>query len=185
MDSFKPLLEIKGKTLVENAINLFKDTGVKEIVTVIGYRSEALIPIIEKTASRSVVNENYQYGMLSSIQKGVAELKDICDAFFLLPVDIPCVRTSTVKQLLEKYHGNPSALICYPESDSRRGHPPLIASSLIDRLVAYSGEEGMRGFLKGYENRAVTVPVADPFIHLDVDTEEDLSQLQKEIAKFS
>ena len=86
MDEFKPLLEVEGKSLIENAIALFKDTGIEEIVTVVGYRAETLIPIIETASSRYVVNENYQAGMFSSIQKGVVELKDACDAFFLLPV---------------------------------------------------------------------------------------------------
>ena len=58
MGSFKPLLEIDGTSLIEYAVTLFRNTGAEEIVTVTGYRSETLIPIIERTASRYVVNEN-------------------------------------------------------------------------------------------------------------------------------
>ena len=58
MGEFKPLLEIDGKSLVGHTLDLFRNTSVKEIVTVIGYRSEDLIPIIERAASRYVVNEN-------------------------------------------------------------------------------------------------------------------------------
>ena len=42
----------------------------------------------------------------------------------------------------------------------------------------------MRGFLGGYENRSTSVPVADPFIRLDVDTAEDVVNLKKQISGF-
>ena len=185
MDEFKPLLKINGTSLIEHALALFRNTGVEEIVTVIGYRSETLIPIIERAASRYVVNENYQNGMFASIQKGVAELKGKCDGFFLLPVDIPCVRTATVSQLLARYYENSSALVCYPQFDARRGHPPLIAGSLIDHVISYDGEGGMRGFLRRYEDHAITVPVADPFTLLDVDTKQDFLRLENELKKYT
>lgn len=185
MGEFKPLLEIDGTSLIEHALALFRNTGVEEIVTVIGYRSETLIPIIERAAARYVVNENYQKGMFSSIQKGVAELKDKCDVFFLLPVDIPCVRTATVRQLLAQYYENSSALVCYPQFDARRGHPPLIAASLIDHVISYVGEGGMRGLLRRYEDQTITVPVTDPFMLLDVDTKQDFLRLENELKKYT
>lgn len=181
MGGFKPLLEINGKSLVEHAITLFRDAGVLEIVTVVGYRSEDLVPVLEAASCRYVVNKDYQCGMFASIQKGVAELAGKCNAFFLLPVDIPCVRSATVKQLLERYSQSPSPLVCYPQFDARRGHPPLIAACLMDHVISYNGEGGMRGLLRKYEDQAVDVPVADPFVRLDVDTERDFQFLVNRI----
>jgi len=185
MGEFKPLLKINGTLFIESALALFRKAGVKEIVTVIGYRSEELIPVLEVASSRYVVNGSYQNGMFSSIKKGAAELRERCDAFFLLPVDIPCVRIATVKQLLEKYYENPSTLVCYPQFESRRGHPPLIASSLIDHITAYTGEGGMRGLLRRFEDQAINVPVDDPFVRFDVDTKEDFFCLENEIGKYT
>lgn len=170
--------------MIENGIRLFNNSGVERIVTVIGYRAEALVPVLKASSSRYVINEEYQDGMFSSILKGVVELKEECDGFFLLPVDIPYVRPTTIRKLIERFNADPSLLVCYPEFEARRGHPPLIASSLIDQIVAYSGEGGMRGFLQGYASRATSVPVADPFIRMDVDTEEDVVNLKKEISGF-
>lgn len=185
MGCFKPLLEIKGKSLIENTVNLFRNTGVQEIVTVIGYRAEELLPVLVAISSRYVVNESYQNGMFSSIKRGVAELRDRCKAFFLLPVDIPCVQVATVKKLLENYYENPTTLVCYPQFDARRGHPPLIAGSLIDHILDYTGEGGMRGFLGRFEDQAVDVPVDDPFVRLDVDTKEDFFRLEIEMKKYT
>ena len=181
MGEFKPLLKIDGKSLLERAIALFRDTGAEEIVTVVGNRAEELIPIIRRTSSRYVANKNYQKGMFSSIRKGVAELKGRCDAFFLLPVDIPCVQAATIRQLLAAHNSNSSLPVCYPVFQNRRGHPPLIAARLIDHVISYTGKGGMRGFLRTYENHALNLPVDDPFVRLDVDTKHDFVRLKNEV----
>ncbi|KPJ97870.1 MAG: hypothetical protein AMJ60_10060 [Desulfobacterales bacterium SG8_35] len=183
MTGFKPLLEINGKTLAEHAIGLFQISGIAEIVTVLGYRSEDLIPLVNAASSRYVINDNYQAGMFSSIKQGVRQLRETCDAFFLLPVDIPFVRSATIRQLLDAFNKNPATLICYPVFQAKRGHPPLIACSLADRILAHGGQDGMRGFLRQYEDRALMVSVDDPFIRMDIDTNEDLSRIQNELQK--
>ncbi len=180
MQAFKPLLTIGGKTIVERVMELFRGAGVTDIITVLGHRSEELIPVVEAVSCRYVVNRNYRDGMFSSIQRGVEELQGTCDAFFLLPVDIPLVHPNTIRYLLDSFSKNTTALVCYPQFQSRRGHPPLIDSSLADQILAYDGQGGMRGFLRRYEDQAIVVSVVDPFIRMDLDTREDLFLLEKE-----
>ena len=100
--------------MIEHAIRCFNDAGTDIIMTVVGHRAEDLIPVIETTPSRYVINDNYRDGMYSSIQKGVIELHDACDGFFLLPVDIPLVTTGTIRKLKEEFVKDSSILVCYP-----------------------------------------------------------------------
>lgn len=180
MDGFKPLLTIRGKKLIEHVADLFKEAGIDDLVTVVGHRSAELIPVVEAVSSRWVVNLHYSEGMFSSVQCGVKVLRGSCDAFFLLPVDIPLVSPSTISALLDGLKKNPAAPVCYPQFQSRRGHPPLVATSLIDTILEYDGQGGMRGMLRGYEGRAMTVEVEDRFIIEDIDTRADLVRLKKE-----
>ena len=69
-------------------------------------------------------------------------------------------------------------MVCYPQFQSRRGHPPLINSKLIDEILSYSGQRGLREFLRRHENQAISIPVEDPFIRLDADTPKDLLLLK-------
>ena len=183
MTGFKPLLDINGKSLLEHAISLFKTTGIDKIITVIGHRSEELIPVLESASVSYVINDAYQDGMFSSIQCGIRELRKSAGAFFLLPVDIPFVHSSTIEKLLERFKRDSTTLVCYPQFQARRGHPPLIDCSLAEQVLTYDGRDGMRGFLRQYEDRSIVVPVDDPFIRMDMDTQEDLSRLIKELKK--
>lgn len=177
MKEFKPLLRVGGKRLIEHAITLFAGLGIPS-VTVVGHRSQELMPIIARTSSRAIFNQNFQDGMFSSIQCGVKELSAY-ETFFLLPVDIPLVHAETIAQLLSARGEHPSHLIYYPQYLGKRGHPPLISTKLIPEILGYSGTDGMRGLLRNYANKSINVPVADRFITMDADTREDFYHLRK------
>lgn len=178
MIKFKPLLRIGDKLLIEHVIWLFKSCGITRVITVAGYKAEVLIPSLVTASSEYVINENYNDGMFSSVQRGAEKLKDECDAFFLLPVDIPLVRPATIRKLLDIYD-DPISSVYYPTFQSRRGHPPLIAGRLIHPILEYHGTDGLRGLLHRYRESAVEVPVSDPFVLMDADTPEDLAHLEK------
>ena len=184
MKRFKPLLRIGEKTFAEHAIALFKSAGIGNVVTVVGHLSEKLIPVVKAASSRYVINDRYDNGMYSSIQTGVKALRHPCDAFFLLPVDIPLVRPATVRQLVDGFYRHAAPSVCHPRFESRRGHPPLINAGLVDRILTYNGADGLRGLLRSVEDQAIDITVDDPFIHLDADSDEALRVLREKYSRF-
>ena len=184
IEDFKPLLEIGGQTLIERVVNLFKTARVHEVVVVVGHRGDEIIPVLEGTPCRVVINPDYRGEMFTSVQVGARELRGRCDAFFVLPVDIPLVRPLTVRRLMERFRDR-SALVCHPLSGSRRGHPPLMDSRLIDDLLTWQGTGGLKTFLDSYADHSVDVPVADAWFRRDVDTDEDLATLRREFERYT
>jgi CTP:molybdopterin cytidylyltransferase MocA len=178
MAGFKPLLKIGEKTLLAHVVELFVGVGIESIVTVIGHRKKEMIPAVEAAGSLYVINNTFHDGMFSSIQHGVKKLQGMCDAFFLLPVDIPLVLPATVKKLVGAFSNDRSVMVCYPQFKSRRGHPPLINCLLADQILSYPGNGGMRGFLSSFGDLAIEVQVEDPYIHLDADSPDDLRLLK-------
>ena len=185
MEGFKPLLRVGGQTFLEHAIGLFRQAGIEDVVTVLGHRAQELLPVVQAAASRQVINERYRNGMFSSIQQGVSALESAVDAFFLLPVDIPLVQPTTVRQLLDAFDRYSGPPVCYPQFQSRRGHPPLINTGMIEPMLAYAGPGGMRGFLRAFEDQAIDINVEDPFILLDADTREDLMVLREKYPPYA
>ena len=176
-DGFKPLLRIGPQSILEHALDLFCLPAIGEIVTVVGHRSEELIPILRARQARFVLNENYRAGMFTSIQAGVTALAGSCAGFFLLPVDIPLVRQETIIQLLEAYAEDPTRTIIHPQYQGRCGHPPLISAKLFNPILAHSGDGGLRALLRTRRAEALVLPVDDPLILKDVDTTADLQIL--------
>jgi len=122
----------------------------------------------------AVRNQNYNRGMYSSVQVGIDALPDNVDACFLLPVDTPLVRASTISALAARYQVEPMPVI-HPSFAGKHGHPPLIGSELFPDILLGTGDGGLRALL---EQRASTqVKVADEAILLDMDTPADHARL--------
>jgi molybdenum cofactor cytidylyltransferase len=170
MGDFKPLMDLAGQTVLARCVGTFRDARIGEIVVVTGHRAPEVQTEVEKLGISSVHNPGYEQGMYTSVRAAVTSLSG-CDAFFLLPVDIPLVRSATVSALIDAYDGR----IVYPCFTGERGHPPLIPASLIPQILGHDGQGGLKSLLEICPS--LDVPVWDRGILLDADTPEDFSAL--------
>lgn len=176
MGRFKPLLPLGDNTVLERSVHLFRGAGIQDIEVVVGYRSDELIPLLRKLGAKWTVNESFQEGMFSSIQAGVNSMEASKKAFFLLPVDIPLVRRSTVTDLLQSL-AKCDADVLYPCFLGKRGHPPLISATLRSDILSWDKEGGLRECLQQHQGRSVNVEVADEHVLLDMDSEEQYEDI--------
>ena len=173
MGDFKPLMPLRGKTLIETTIDSLLLCGAAPIVVVLGHRGRDLEAILKSRyigdGVITVFNPDYATtDMLTSVKLGLGALPP-CDAFFLLPGDMPVVAKET---FLAVYRAMPedAPAIAFPTLEGYRKHPPLIDSRFIPEIRRYEGPEGLRGFWKLHEDAVVTVPVDDVGCWTDLDT---------------
>jgi len=188
MGSFKPLMEIDGKTALQRCIELFEDCGIKDITVVTGHLNDS----IEKELSsvrggldeiRIVLNEEYSKGMFTSIKAGVRSLPKETSAFFILPVDIPAVQVCTIKKMLKSYEKIKGGIL-YPVFGDEKGHPTLLSYSLYEEILNNDPQGGLRELLSRHKKHWHYVQVADRGILLDMDTKEDFQVLCKHISIY-
>ena len=184
MGDFKPLMPFRGKTLIENTVDSVFSSGAQQVVVVTGHRAEELEPLLaEKYGSRVILTRNPDFAttdMLHSIRTGCACLPE-CDAFFLMPGDMPVVRESTFRKILAQRDGTLSVI--FPTLDGYRKHPPLVDYRLIPEILAFGGDGGLRQFWKEREAIIRTVPVDDEGVWVDLDTREDYKKCKEQYEK--
>jgi CTP:molybdopterin cytidylyltransferase MocA len=177
MGTFKPLLPLKGKTVIENTVDSMLSGGAQSVVIVVGYRGGELADLIgKKYSDKIVVAWNCEYettDMLYSLQIGIRSLPE-CEGFFLLPGDMPLVSASTFSSVLDMWKSGGYDIV-FPMLDGHRKHPPLISSKLIPEILDFHGEGGVREIWKRHENQIGTVEVCDPGVWIDLDTPKDYS----------
>lgn len=172
MGAFKPLLPLGDGTVIERTINIFREGGISDIIVVVGYQADRIIPLLEKQGARWVINEHYDREMFSSVQVGVKNLNGDGGAFFLSPADMPLVNSATLKKLIAAYReGNMD--VYHPCYGQRRGHPPLIAAALIPYILAFPGPGGLGALLSLYRGTSMDVDCDDPGILINLNTPED------------
>jgi CTP:molybdopterin cytidylyltransferase MocA len=182
MGGFKPLLPLAGKTALERCVALFQEAGVESVRVVAGHRAEEVEAAARMAGAAAVRNPDFTAGMFSSVRAGVAALDPEAEVFFVLPVDIPLVRPSTVRRLLETAEsaaGGDSWDILYPTFWGERGHPPLIRAGLAPAILGHAGKGGLRRVLAEREERAWDLPVADAGVLRDMDLARDYAAAQE------
>jgi molybdenum cofactor cytidylyltransferase len=177
MRRFKPLLPLGQQTITEHVISTFHGAGV-EVFLVAGHRRDEIAAMVKDQSVTVIYNHDYKQGMFSSIQAGLRHLPRIYRAFFILPVDIPLVQVATIKLLMKTEAKNPGRII-FPVFRGKKGHPPLIPTSLTKVILEWDGEGGLKAALESQEKLGLEVPVADSNILFDIDTPEDYKELLK------
>lgn len=179
MHEFKPLICLGENTVIENVIYNLKDAGVQEIVVVAGYKADILEKHVQKLGVKVCVNEGYaETKMYDSLKMGMECLEDSYDYVFLTPGDVPLVNPETIRHMEEL-----GEKIVRPMCDGRCGHPILVSSELVPKLLKYNGENGLRGAIFSLGEKIYDIQVDDVGVLLDADTPEDFKALRKQAAE--
>jgi molybdenum cofactor cytidylyltransferase len=174
--AFKPILKLGDCTVAEHAVRSHLAAGIQDVKVVVGYRADDVAAAVKDLGADIVRNPNFDRGMFSSVQAGVASLAPEIQAFFVQPVDIPLVEPSSIRTVLDYYRKNPCGIV-YPVYKGRKGHPPLITSGYIPEIMASPAPDGLRGILKSHDADAGFVEVHDEAVLLDIDTLKDYHHL--------
>ncbi|SEH44303.1 MULTISPECIES: nucleotidyltransferase family protein [Atopobiaceae] len=175
MGSYKPLMPLRGRTVIENTVDSLLEGGASDVVVVLGFRGAEVERLLRRRYSdselRLVYNREFATtDMLHSIKLGLASLPD-CEAFFLLPGDMPVVDRQTFFLLRCAMPWDRPAIV-FPTLGGYRKHPPLIDARFVAAIRDYAGPDGLRGFWRLHEDAVVTVPVDDRGCWCDLDTFE-------------
>jgi molybdenum cofactor cytidylyltransferase len=181
MGAFKPLLEVEGRTLLERAVGVFSEAGIRDVVVVAGHRRDEVAAAADRVGAKVITNPKYDEGMFSSLRMGVVGLDQDVTRFFVLPADVPLVRPETIGRLLRqgRVARGGAADVVYPLQDGVEGHPPLLGGALRAEIRAADPPQGLRELLLGHAAASAVVAVDDPGVLLDADTPEDLARIRE------
>lgn len=177
MKKFKPLLPLGDKCILEQTICQFKAAGLNDIMVVVGYRRNEVIPLLNKLYVQIVVNEDYdQTDMLESVKLGLEVMPADTRGVLICPGDVPLIAPSTITELVEVSKKS-DAFAAIPTNQGRRGHPLLVGRRIMSEIQRYHGDNGIRGVLQKFEDRIKYVAVSDTNMLLDINRPEDYERL--------
>ena len=175
MGAFKPMLQIGSISVAKRIISTLQQSGAELVVVVTGNQADMLEKHLAKSGVVFVRNENYATTqMFDSARIGLEYIKDKCERVLFTPIDVPLFTAQTVSCLLEQ-----AADFAVPVCNGAEGHPLLLKSSIIDAIVHYEGNEGLRGALDASGAKKQPVTVYDEGILYDMDTPSDYDELIK------
>jgi molybdenum cofactor cytidylyltransferase len=145
-------------------------------VVVTGYRHREVGGAVANRPVRVVYNEDYEFGMSTSIKRGVASVSSEADACLIALVDQPQISSSTIDRLIEVYEDR-HPLIVVPASNGKRGHPIILNLSLRREIEAMDVTQGLRQVVRAHPREVLQVELATEEVLFDCDYPEDYRRL--------
>ncbi len=178
MGSQKQLLRLGEKTLLEHTIGNVRAAGVSEIILVLGFAAETIQQQLQARDIRIVVNDAFESGMGTSLQRGIDALSRHVSAVLIALADQPLVKAKTMGELIRQYRQHkPQILI--PTYRGFRGNPVLIDRSVFPEIAGLNGDTGCRAIFGDHLENILKTPVNDIGVLLDVDRKEDLALVRE------
>ena len=169
--------DVKGIPLIKRALNNILKSQVNEIIIVLGYQQKTIEKLIHKKSKiKFVFNSNFESGMASSIKKGIENLSNKSDAFFISLGDMPSINYETYN-LLIKFKKNKKAII--PMFKGQKGNPVLFPKSFEKKLLSIQGDFGAKKILEINKKEVLNLEINDPGIIKDLDIPKDFNNLNK------
>jgi molybdenum cofactor cytidylyltransferase len=167
----KALIEHEGgRSFLQSLASTFGKAGCA-VLGVIGKDGEA---VREQHPSMALVESvSWQQGPMASIKAGLAAaLEEGADVMLLQPVDMPSVRSTTLKALLKAMGDSDEGL--RPEFDNAPGFPVVLSRAAAERLLDADAKT-LDAALHDIKLRRV--PVKDPGVVVNINTPETYERL--------
>jgi molybdenum cofactor cytidylyltransferase len=157
-----------------------------DLVIVVAGKNEAnLAPLVYATAAALIVNPAPERGQFSSLQVGLREvLNRGRDAAIVTLVDRPPAAASTIERLRTAFElatGRRQWAVV-PEYGGKHGHPFIIGRELMEVFLRAPSSASAREIEHQHLQYIEYVPVADPFVTMNVDTPEEYAALTASLA---
>lgn len=181
MHAFKPLLPINGTPMIALTAGVFSKAGITDLFVVVGKRGEEIISALDGYHTHFLWNNAFEETeMFASFTIGLNAVRRAgsFDACFLLPGDMPAVEPDVLRALMQEMETGGWDVV-FPSTGIKRLHPPLIHARLFDSLIAYPGEDGLRGAFRALNATIGYVVTQNAGCRLDVDTPEDYNRVQQ------
>jgi nicotine blue oxidoreductase len=171
----KALVRLRGRLLVERAVELLAAGGCDPVVVVLGAAADQVLAAarLPRTGVRTVVNPDWPTGMGSSLRVGLAAVPAEAEAVVVTLVDTPGLGPESVRRLVTAGGPDGAAQATY---GGRRGHPVLLGRTVIAEVAAAAtGDRGAGPWLAAHPERVRLVPCDGTGDPRDVDVPDDLA----------
>ncbi|MGA2876757.1 MAG: nucleotidyltransferase family protein [Nitrososphaerales archaeon] len=176
--SVKQLAKIKGKSLLQRALDAANNSLADYVLLIVGSNSSDILSKVELGRTQVVLNMNFAKGQSTSIRCGVTNLPEDCAGAIVMVADQPFLESTHLNKIIQSFKkGNQSEVVILSHLGEPR-NPVLIPKKLFPKLLKLRGDIGAKATVRGYSKLRL-VEITDEKTFLDVDTKRAVSELNR------
>jgi len=178
----KLLLTLKGKPLIEHAVDTLLSSEVDEVIVVLGYEAEQVKEQLDGKQVKFVENPNYRQGLSTSIHVGLAAVSPEANGIMIYLADQPLLEPDDVNRLIKAFAQAKaqSKSIVVPVFRGRRGNPVILDSGYKAAILEVVGDVGCKRLIKRNPDQVLMVEMETDHVVRDIDRIEDYEELLRD-----
>ncbi|MBI4289135.1 MAG: molybdenum cofactor cytidylyltransferase [Chloroflexi bacterium] len=176
MGVLKQTLPWDGKTIIEHVVDCVIDSGISEVVVVVGHRGEEVSERLAGRPVKIVTNPDYERGISSSLVRGIGALHAECRGIMVVLGDQPILEAGTLRSLVEAFRRRPAIIV--PVYKGQQGHPVIFPVSYVSEMMALTGDKGARSIIDAHSDDVAPIEVETDSVVRDVDNPDDYDSLR-------
>lgn len=180
MGTQKLLLPFDGKTIVEKVVENILNSGIENILVVLGANRTEIEEVLEFWPVQTVWNENFREGMHTSVIAGVNALPEQAKATLFFLGDQPFIPVNVSTKVVAAWKNSGKGIVI-PIFNGKRGHPPLYDLKFRQEILNLDPAVGLRSVALKFPDEILEVETFRPEIVRDIDTQEDYLQAFKKL----
>lgn len=182
MGTPKQLLPFGDRTILERVVDTLLAAGVGEVIVVLGHLADRMREVLGERPVKTVVNERYRDGMLSSIKSGVQAIGMEFDAVLFALGDQPHIESAIVRQLISQYRAGTEGIVI-PRYGAKKGHPIIVNLPKYREAILNLPEHvGLNALMQEHAADVRLLDVVTEDVIRDIDVPEDYT---RELARFT
>ncbi len=167
--------------MLERTLANLSAGGIESVVIVLGSRAADVRRAVPTRSATVVENPDFADGMSSSLRYGVRAAGARARHVMVVLADQPFVDPGTLRRLADRAaHGDGSIFI--PTYKGVWGNPVVFDTKLAPELDALRGDVGCRAMFPGHRDEIREVPVDDPGVLVDFDTDAERAEIERALA---
>ena len=155
----------------ERIILNFRSAGVDEIAVVAGPQKK-LIRRLQNQGAVFLREKDPDPEMFTLVRRGLEYFRDRCKKIFICPESVPFFTEQTVRLMMKQ---TSDVVICC--SGGKKGHPVMLDSAVVERILSYHGEGGLSGAIASLGTEPLLLETGDAGTISDAATKEEFAAL--------
>ena len=169
-------LPVDGEPLLRRTVKTLQASDLGEIIVVLGHESQSTHALLEGLAVRTVYNEAYLSGQMTSVHCGLSVLKKAYSGVMIALGDQPALTVVEVNFLIDAYLKRSRGEVVIPTYQGARGNPIVISPQCRNDIVSGKRNLGCRKFIENNPELVEMVEMPGPGVIIDLDTPLEYNQ---------
>jgi len=178
-------MDANGITLLRRTAKILLESGIQELVVVIGHEADKTRPLIEDLPLKIVMNNDYHKGQMTSVYKGLESLSQVSDGVMVCLSDQPLLETLDINIIIDAFEKCSAGSVLVPTYEGKRGNPIIFAQEQRAAILKGQKNLGCRRLIEKNPELVTSFEMKNNHVVFDLDTPEDYAIFQQSLNQKS